>query len=678
MTVAIRAPLVAAATVAVGLALLGLGHPLHSTVAAVIVGAVAGALALASADRPRRILWCACALTAATMALRPFIALPLDPWPVLALAAGVREPLAAALHALVPEPESAILLGIVLGERTSIGRDLREAFAATGTSHLLAISGFNMTLVATAIALALRGRMRPIAVAAVTVIAVSGYSVLVGPAPSVGRAALMSAVGSLALALGRRGAAANALGGALALMLVIDPPAIEDVGLVLSVAATAGLIAFERPLAAGIAFAPAFVRDGIATTIAATVPTLPIVAAVFGRVSVVSPLANLLAVPLFIPIMAFGAATAVVGAISPAVAAPLALAAYVSAAALRVVVETAAAMPVAQVTLPPGPLTGIALAVTAALAVIAARRGARVDLPQVRLPRVRRSHAAIALAVAAAMIAGAFVASRPTGPRLHALDVGQGDAFLIESDGRYALIDGGPDRAVLLRRLGEVLPPWHRRIDVIAITHEHADHGVGLLAVIERYEIGIALEPVGMADVPLTRMWREALERRRIPRRPVGAGTVVRVGDVRLEVLAPGGRRVAVPSLVIRATVGRGSVVFMGDATDDAIADLLLAPDALAARVYVPPHHGADSGHSAQLVAAVRPSAAVISSGAGNRYGHPSPDTLAALTDVPVYRTDRYGTVVLTLHADPIVVRTAKAGLPPDRRGPVPRASAAR
>jgi competence protein ComEC len=268
--------------------------------------------------------------------------------------------------------------------------------------------------------------------------------------------------------------------------------------------------------------------------------------------------------------------------------------------------------------------------------------------------------------------------SRPAGLRLRALDIGQGDAFLLESDGRYALIDGGPDPALLLRRLGEALPPWQRRIDLVALTHEHADHGAGLLAVIDRYEVGLAIEPVGMNDVPLVRFWSEHLAQARVRRQAVAEGAVIRLGRVALRVLAPGrDRRVDVPSLVIRADDGVASILFMGDAVDDAIADLLLAPGTLRSRVYVPPHHGADTAHAASLVAAVRPEVSVISVGANNKYGHPAPSTLAALGALPVYRTDRYGTVELELDG-PLVVRSAKTPLPPDRGGPVPGAAAAR
>jgi beta-lactamase superfamily II metal-dependent hydrolase len=119
-------------------------------------------------------------------------------------------------------------------------------------------------------------------------------------------------------------------------------------------------------------------------------------------------------------------------------------------------------------------------------------------------------------------------------------------------------------------------------------------------------------------------------------------------------------------------------MLFMGDATEQAQADLLLRQEVLATRVYVPPHHGAASSYAGALVKAVGPSAAVISVGAGNRYGHPTPETLAALGAVTTYRTDRDGTVELALDGNRLVVHTHANGLPPPRRGSVPYAPSAR
>ncbi|MGH2452101.1 MAG: ComEC/Rec2 family competence protein, partial [Candidatus Limnocylindria bacterium] len=153
-----------------------------------LLAAAAGTgLSIAAADRPRRILWAALAVCALLSAARTVLDLPwfdarsFGPFPL------VREALGLPLRRLVPEPEAGILLGIVLGERAGIGPELREAFARSGTTHLLAISGFNMTLVAAGMALALKGRVSPRLAAAVTVGAIAAYSLLVGFAPSVVR-----------------------------------------------------------------------------------------------------------------------------------------------------------------------------------------------------------------------------------------------------------------------------------------------------------------------------------------------------------------------------------------------------------------------------------------------------------------------------------------------------------
>jgi competence protein ComEC len=287
------------------------------------------------------------------------------------------------------------------------------------------------------------------------------------------------------------------------------------------------------------------------------------------------------------------------------------------------------------------------------------------------------------VALGAVLVIAAVAATvwpSPAGLRVRALDVGQGDAFLVEFDGRTLLIDGGPDPARLLAELGASLPPWARRIDVVALTHAHADHADGLIGVLERYDVGLAIEPVGLNPGPVATAWGNRIARAHVPRRPVAAGMRLRIGDATLTVLAPDGDpRVDVPSLVLRFERGSFSMLFMGDATEQAQADLLLSPSLLAARVYVPPHHGAASAYAVPLVQAVRPSAAVISVGAQNRYGHPTPETLAALGRVPTYRTDRDGTVELDQGGNAqLVVRTHANALPPPRGGFLPHAPPSR
>ena len=669
-------PLLPAAVAATALSLVAAASPLAAPLLAIVVTIACAGLALASADRMRRLAWTAAAAIAVAHAVR--IAIPELPAGGIGAFAELRASLGEPLRRLVPEPESGILLGVALGDRGSISADLAYAFSRSGTSHLLAISGFNMTLVASAVGALLRGRCGPRARAIATVAAVVLYSLLVGLGASVVRSAVMAAITSLGLALGRRAAAANGLCAAIAIMQVLDPATVGDASFLLSAGATAGLLAFQAPLAKRLAWLPPLAGDGLAATLAATLPTLPIVAGIFGRISLVSPVANLVAVPLFPALMATSVATIAAGTVSLDLARPFALAAYAVAFTLRAVVETASGLPLAAIDVPPGPLTAALLLAVSAAAVLAARR-LRLPVPRFSPPALPRpSRRAIALALGpvllAAALAAGLVATAAPPFRIRALDIGQGDAYLVEVGGRVALIDGGPDPARLLAELGASLPPWRRRIDLVALTHAHLDHGAGLVAVLDRYDVGLAVAPRGLNAGPLASAWNARIQSHHIARADVGIGSVVTLGPARIRVLAPNDDPlVDVPSLVLRLELGPVSVLFSGDATETAQADLLLAPGALRARVYVPPHHGAATPYASALVGAVHPEVALISAGLNNRYGHPTPETLAALAGVATYRTDRDGTVELTMDGSRLVVHVHANGLPPPRPQGIPQ-----
>ena len=666
-------PLLPAAVATAGLALL---VPVGPVWPALLPAFAAGLLARASADRPRRTLWGAVAaslvVTAVARAFPPPAALFPD------LLAPARETLAGILLRLVPEPEGAVVVGIVLGERGAIGRELSDAFARSGTAHLLAVSGFNMTLVASAVALVLRGRLVPAGVAIATASALASYALLVGPAPSVLRAGVMALVASLGLAVGRTSFGANALCLSVCVLIAVEPSIATAIGFQLSVAATAGLLGLQRPIAGRLGRLPSVLREGLATTLAASLPTVPLVAAAFGRISLVSPLANLVAVPLFSPLLGLGIATAGLGALALDAARPLGLACYAVATAMRRLVELTASLPAASAEVPRGPATALVVAAVLCGALVARRRFS-IPAIQLRVPHLRLALRSAAVLSLVLLVAGAstLAIARPLS-RVRALDVGQGDAFLVELGGAIVLVDGGPDPGRLVTLLGGSLAPWQRRIDLVVLTHAHQDHGAGLLAVFDRYEVGLAVEPRGVEDVPLTRLWAERTARAGVPRHALGAGDRLRIGGLEIAALAPAERGGEYVCLVLRVSFGDLSLLFTGDATDQSLADLLLDPAALRSTIYIPPHHGADTPHAGALVAAVRPRVALLSVGASNRYGHPTPATLAALGDVVTYRTDRHGTVEVQLDGGRLLVRTGSTDLPPPGRRSVPNAAAPR
>ena len=599
----------------------------------------------------------------------------------------VRDGAGDALRLALPEPEAGLAAGILVGLRERVDRALAADFATAGVSHVVAISGWNIAIVAALVGVLLRGRPRRL-VGLATGGVIAAYVVAAGASPSVVRAAVMAGVVLLARASGRGVRASAALALAAAGLLLLDPAMIGDAGFRLSVMATAGLLAWGTPLGAwlgglGGGRLPGWLAEGLGITLAAQAATLPDVLATFGRLSLVGPAANLLVVPLVPAAMAGGAVGLVGGWLVQLGAPPLlgvlaGLPGWLLLHVMVAVVRCAAALPFAAVALPPElavPAAAAAVAlvvgVLAALRWRARHRRSRPRPPGAepgsrpgraagsrRRPRTttgpeRAALAVAAIAVSVTGLAAADVVGRPD--RLVVLDVGQGDAILVESrDGARMLVDGGPDPDRVLAQLDAVVPPWDRRLDIVVLTHPHEDHVAGLVRVLERYRVGRVFEPGMRGTGPGWEAWDAAL-RRGPPRGTLAAGARLRLGDIALEVrwpepgavpAAPGatGRAVNDTSIVLLGTASGRRFLLTGDAEDDVDASLLAAglPPVDVLKVA---HHGSATATSAPLLAAARPAVALVSVGAGNDYGHPASSTLARLRDAGarVRRTDLEG-----------------------------------
>ena len=606
------------------------------------------------------------------------------------------------LRLALPEPEAGLAAGILIGLRERVDRSLAADFATAGASHVVAISGWNIAIVAGLVGAMMRGRPRRV-VAIVVGGTILAYVLAAGASPSVVRAAVMAGVVLLARESGRAGRAPAALALAAFAMLVAEPAMIGDAGFRLSVAATAGLLAWGTPLGrwiGGLAGGrmPGWLAEGLGISLAAQAATLPDVLMTFGRLSLVAPVVNLAVVPLVPAAMGAGVLAMAGGALAmlglPGVAATiLGLPAWLLLHVIVTVVRLAAGLPFAAVAIPPeaGPVTALvaAVLVLAAPSILRRVRGRRTRRPakgSVATTAVTRpsrrgfptptSRGARGLAIAAGIvvalstIALADTAGRET--RLVMLDVGQGDAILVESRvGGRMLVDGGPDPERLLTELDARVPPWDRRIDLVVLTHPHEDHVAGLVRVLERYRVGRVFEPGMHGPGPGWEAWDEAL-RHGPPRAMLAAGSRLRLDEVTLTVVWP---EAGVP--VEPASTGRGindtSIILLGEAngrrfllTGDAEDDVdprLVARGLPRIDLLKVAHHGSATATSAALLEATRPAIALISVGTGNDYGHPAPSTLARLRDAVarVYRTDLHGTVVVDLRSDGLVVHASGA-----------------
>jgi competence protein ComEC len=572
-----------------------------------------------------------------------------------------------AIDLALPRDKAALMRGMVLGQDEAIDPLTRDDWRDSGLAHLLAVSGQNVMLLC-ALALPLLGLagVAPLTRVAILLALIVLYVPLAGAGPSLQRAAVMGAAGLIALASSRPASAWYGLLLAAVATLAVNPRITGDVGWQLSFAAVAGILA-ARPLAPR---AP--IGAAIWLTVVASLATTPLLALHFQAVPLVSIPANLAALPAVAPVMWAGMLDTAAGqlallggpgeAVASVAAGAIALVAEPMLAWLELVAARAAELPhaVAAVSLP-GPIAlAASYAVLAALgfgAVRAARRAAPyADETRARV-RVasRRTLAAAALVATAAIVfvAGPVVSpAAPSSLTVSFLDVGQGDATLIQHpDGSTVLFDGGRPEARVTRLLHQA---GVTRLSAVVATHASADHHGGLAEVIRRFPVDLLLNGGdGTADPDFRRMLADA-RARGIPVAPARAGLGLRAGGIAIDVLSPPPRPPGPPpedpnprAVVAIVRSGSFDLMLSADAESPTLAGLDL-PDVDAIKV---PHHGSDDPGLGDVLRVLRPEVAVIEVGENNPYGHPDPDTLRTLENAVPYvrRTDRDGTVRLVV-----------------------------
>lgn len=615
-----------------------------------------------------------------------------DAWQAAAL--GASRALSAALDRLLPEPQNALAQGILLGVRSGMPRDLVEDFRATGTTHILAISGHNMAVVAGLLSLLAVGSVgrRSWRFVVPAVAALGAYAVLVGLPPSVVRAAIMASLALVAGALGRESYPVGGLALAAALMTAANPYLLQDAGFQLSFAAMAGVLGLGPPLARGLgrlwpaptgqgwfAHARGLTLEGAGATLGATALTLPIQAITFGQVTALALPTTLFALPFMGVLLPAAGVAALVGALPQpldALALPAAAVAWAAAWGMAGVVQLWAQAPLASLTVPAGNLLWLAAYVPAAAALwwacrqpAAAGGAARLPSPAFRWQPGWAPRAALAAGLAAAGLVWWQALADPQEVTLHFLDTG-GDVTLIEGPGgQRILVNGGPSGPALARQLSTVLPPWDRRIDVVVLANPGRQHVAGLVEALRRYEVGLVAESGLPGPGPEYAEWQRTVAAAGVRQVTLRAGAQMRLQGATVRVLHPSApwlERVetnvdrADASLVLEVEAHGHRVLLTSDLR--ARGALALAERGALSDVSVLKVPASAAGaNMAALLPAVRP-AAVVASGSEPEFGWVAGALAAAGETAPVLRSDRDGTVRLVLGPGGAVLRGSRPG----------------
>ena len=607
----------------------------------------------------------------------------------------LRAALGDAIERVLPAPAGGLAAAIVIGLRERVDERLAADFTATGLGHVVALSGWNVAItMAVADRFAKRfpaKRRRPLLV----VVAIA-YGLFAGASASVIRASFMAAAALIGAASGRPGSGAVALSHAVLALMVLDPAIAADPGFRLSALATAGLLAksqrwsdrataFGERLPKQLRTGWSFIGGDVAVSLAAQAATLGLVIALFGRVAVWSIPLTLLIAPLIAPATAAAILGELVRVVPPQLAilpSLLALPAAALFSAAAWIAQVGAQLPAGGIEVPRAATLSVGLALGVVGIWLLLRDEPQSTPKEVdeeavsSTPITERLAFGIAVLIAVSALTSLGGAAPRGSLRITTLDVGQGDAILVEVSGRRMLIDGGPDPARLSTELDRVIPAWDRRIDLLVASHPHEDHLAGLPKLLDRYRIAAVVGSEDRGGGPAASSWREILASSRISYHQVFTGDKFQLGAARLSVLWPDRTYLSLPpgndgralndrSIVLRLDIPGFSALFTGDVESDIDTRIIRNIDSPVDFLKTP-HHGSKGASSRALLNVLDPRVSVVSVGVKNTYGHPASETLQRLGErgAEVERTDLNGTVTVTVplqQPDRIVIR-GKAG----------------
>ncbi|CAN2183560.1 ComEC family competence protein [Candidatus Nanopelagicaceae bacterium] len=541
----------------------------------------------------------------------------------------------------------ALIPGMVLGDTSKQTAEFKLAMKRSGLTHLVAVSGANFAIVSGFVLWLMqfifRNRKYRISATALSLIFLIA---LVRPSPSVLRAAAMAAVVLFAMSHRRAADSLPALGFAMAAVVIADPWQARDAGFALSVLATGGLLlAAPKIIALLQRFMPKKLAESLAPPIAAVLFCAPVLVALSGFLSPMSIIANLLAAPAVAPITVLGFIAALIHPFLPGIAAVLILLIRIPAAFIGLVAKWSASFSVLEL--------GKGASGFLAILVIA-------SCIWIFRTFFRRHRKAIAIVLVALLVASNWATRFPgIDWQVGNCDIGQGDAMVINlGQHRGVVIDVGPDPQLIDKCLKQFSI---KQVSILILTHFHADHVEGLPGLLKGRSLGQVW--VSPQIDPAFESARVQSWLGEIPQIPVTAGFTAQIqgehGAINLQAIWPKLGAQDTPnnsSIVMKINSADFSLLAAGDI--EPIAQAQLVQQLSQVDLYKVAHHGSRY-QDLDFMRALSPRISIISVGKDNSYGHPAPQTIAALSRIgsTVYRTDLDGALAINARRHQVKVR---------------------
>jgi len=574
----------------------------------------------------------------------------------------LRSHLSQSLAEVLPEPQASLAQGITLGIRGNIPSSLRADFSHTGTAHLLAISGLHLAIVAgilLSIGIWLFGKRRYtyiwLALGTIWL-----YALVTGMNPPVVRGAIMASLFLTAELLGRQRSAFTALAFAAAIMVGINPQILWTASFQMSFLAMAGLIFLSPTFRAigrkavkatlgedGAAVSIAnIITDSFSVTLAAIIAVWPLVAYYFGIVSFVALPATLLALPALPGIIITGALAGGLGLIVLPVAQVIGWLAWLFLSYMLLVVNGFAALPLSSIEIGSVDTNLIwvyYLALATTIWLNSNRKKLTNLMPKVVdfVSRLPKKWVIPPLLVVAILVSVAAATMPDDNLHISFLDVGQGDAILIQKGNQQVLVDGGPRPQAISLGLGNKMPFWDRTIDLVVLTHPGADHATGLVEVLQRYKVKQVLYPDLDFKSDIYDEWLRLIKEKNIKytiaqagqQIDLGDGVVVKVLNPQIPLLTGTESDIDNNGVVLSISMGEVSFLLTADIMWEAEFELTARRANLNSTVLKVGHHGSDTSTTQEFLAVVSPQLAVISVGKDNPFGHPSDEVMERLKE---------------------------------------------